>query len=49
MRHIVDEFGQGFLALFTGAVLYTGYMNLLKSGGLLYEAVLLFLNRICGN
>lgn len=48
MEKIVAFFGTGLLAGMGAAGLLLIYMNCIRPGGILYTAVLAFMNSICG-
>ena len=48
MEEILEHFGTGILSGVAGILLFLIFVGWLKSGGMIYELVLLFMQSICG-
>lgn len=48
MEEILEHFGTGILSGAAGVMLFLIFVNWIKSGGIIYELVLMFMQSICG-
>lgn len=49
MKHIVDEYGQGFLTILPCAIIMSWCIGFLREEGQIYRMVIVFMSRICGD
>lgn len=48
MEEILEHFGTGILSGAAGVMLFLIFVSWIKSGGIIYELVLMFMQSICG-
>lgn len=48
MEEILEYFGTGILSGAAGVILFLVFVSWIKSGGMIYELVSLFMQSICG-